>query len=486
MAVYDYDIGIIGGGAAGLTVASGAAQLGARTLLVEKEAALGGDCLHYGCVPSKTLIKTAHVYHLMRQGVAFGLPAVDPGPVDFSRVAARIRAVIASIQQHDSVERFQKLGARVEFGVPEFADSHQVRLNGRRLTARQWVIASGSSAAVPQIPGLDRTPYLTNREIFSLDRLPASMIVLGGGPIACEMAQAFCRLGTRVMVVQRGGQILSREDKDMADATMRALVAEGVAFHLECKVQEVVDLGDRRRVVLKNRDGEIVVLEAETLLVALGRAANVAGLGLDNAGVEHDWHGITVNRNLRTSCGHIFAAGDVTGAYQFTHAAGYEGGVVVTNAIFRLPRKTDYRFMPWCTYTHPELASIGMNEKRAVAAGIRYAVWSEEFGANDRALATGESQGRIKLLVDERERPLGVQILGARAGDLLAEWVALLNGKGRLATLASAVHPYPTLAEINKRVAASIYSGKIFSDRVRKGLRFFFGLRGPGRDGDGR
>ncbi len=478
MAPYDYDLAIIGGGAAGLTVAAGAARLGAKTLLVEKEPELGGDCLHYGCVPSKTLIKTAHVYHLMKNGPRFGLPAVDPGPVDFAQVTARIREVIAVIQRHDSVARFCKLGARVEFGQPEFIDDHAVRLNGRSVSAGQWVIASGSSADVPRIPGLDGTPYLTNRELFSLEELPASMIILGGGPVACEMAQAFSRLGTRVQVVQRSGQILTREDVDLADLVLAGLQAEGVLFHLDVKVKQVRDLGKHRQVEIERSDGTSVVLEAESLLVALGRTANVEGLGLDKAGVAHDHKGITVNRAMRTSQRHIFAAGDVTGAYQFTHAAGYESGIVISNAVFHLPRKVDYTLLPWCTYTQPELASIGMNEKRAQAAGVACAVWSEKFQDNDRAVAEGEGGGCLKLLLDERERVIGVQILGPHAGELIAEWVALLNGKGGLASLAAAVHPYPTLAEINKRVAGEVFAKKIFSETMRKGLKFFFNLKG--------
>jgi len=240
---YDFDIGIIGGGAAGLTVASGAAQLGAKTLLVEREKALGGDCLHFGCVPSKTLIRSAQVYHLIKTAPEFGLPAVEPPPVDFQKVRSRIRSVIETIQKHDSEERFCSLGARVEFGDPAFEDEHAIRLNGQTYSAKNWMIATGSSPGIPPIDGLDRTPYLTNREIFYLDRLPESMIVLGAGPIATEMAQAFQRLGTEVTVVQRSGQILSKEDKDMADIVMDVLRAEGVRFYLNASVLRVKETG---------------------------------------------------------------------------------------------------------------------------------------------------------------------------------------------------------------------------------------------------
>ncbi len=300
MGTYDYDIGIIGGGAAGLTVASGAAQLGAKTLLVEKDPHLGGDCLHYGCVPSKTLIRTA---------------------------------------------------------------------------------------------------------------------------------QAFCRLGTKVTVVQRSGHILSKKDKDMADEVMTVLTSEGVTFHLDTFVLGVKALGTEREVIIKDQEGETKSLRAEKILVAVGRDPNVKGLKLEEIGVQFDRKGIKVDDRMRTSQKHIYAAGDVIGAFQFTHAAGDERGIVVSNAIFHLPRKVDYTFLPCCTYTDPELASIGMNEKSAKAAGIDYSFFSEAFKDNDRSLAEGERVGRIKMILDKSEKPIGVQILGPQAGELLSEWVR--KGPGR-------------------------------------------------------
>lgn len=478
MADYDFDLGVIGGGAAGLTVTSGAAQLGAKTLLIEKEGVLGGDCLHFGCVPSKTLIRTAHVYHLIKNSRRFGLPGVDIPSVDFTHVAKRIRSVISVIQKHDSEERFCGLGAKVVWGEPSFADEHSVRLKGRTYSARAWVIATGTSPAIPPIEGLKEIPYLTNRELFSLERLPRSMIVLGGGAVAVEMAQAFNRLGTEVSVIQRSNQILSKEDKDMADIVMEVLTGEGVRFYLKSAVLHARDLGEEREVAIKTEAGETLSLRTETILVAMGRAANVGGLGLEEIGIVSDERGIAVDDRLRASHKHVYAAGDVNGAYQFTHAAGYEGGVVIANAIFRIPRKVNYSLMPWCTYTDPEFASIGMNENRAAAAGIEHSVLTEDFVANDRSLAEGEEIGRIKMLLDEKEHPIGVQIVGPRAGELINEWVAAMNGKVKLATLASAVHPYPTLGEINKRVAGAQLARKIFSEKVRKGLKFFFSLKG--------
>ncbi|MBW2490989.1 MAG: FAD-dependent oxidoreductase [Deltaproteobacteria bacterium] len=478
MANFDYDIGVIGGGAAGLTVTSGSAQLGAKTLLIEKEKELGGDCLHFGCVPSKTLIKTAHVYHMMKTAEKYGLPNVDVPSVDFKTISNRIKSVIDVIQRHDSEERFCNLGAKVEFGEPVFVDEHSVRLNGKTVSAKSWVIATGSSPFVPPIEGLDTIDYITNKEIFYLDSLPKSMIIFGGGPIGSEMGQAFNRLGTKVYIVDRSDQILGKEDKDMADTVKQVMESEGVVFHLNTSIEAVKNIGREKEVILKDKEGRTIRLNADAILVAVGRTPNIHGLGLDDIGIKLNRTGIEVDRRLRTNHKHIYAAGDVNGGYQFTHAAGYEGGIVVSNAIFRLPRKTDYTYLPWCTYTDPELASIGMNERSARTARIDYSVWIEAFKDNDRSLAEGEKVGKIKMLLDEREKPIGIQIVGPHAGDLVSEWVAILNGKVKLSTLAAAVHPYPTIGEINKKVAGTYFTPKIFSDKIKKGLKFFFNLKG--------
>ncbi len=304
------------------------------------------------------------------------------------------------------------------------------------------------------------------------------MITIGGGPIAIEMAQAFSRLGTKVTVVQRGNQILSNEDKDMADEIMNVLISEGITFRLSQAILSTKDLGTEREVIIKNGEGKTLSLRAEIILVAVGRKANLADLGIEGISMEFDQKGLKVDSRLRTNHKHIYAAGDTTGAYLFTHAAGYEGGIVLSNSILHLPRRVDYTYFPWCTYTDPELASIGMNEKRASASGVRYSVWTEEFRANDRSLVEGEEVGKVKLLLDEREKPIGIQILGPWAGDLISEWVAVMNGNIKLSTLASSVHPYPTLGEINKKVVGTFFSGKIFSEKVKKALKFFFSLKG--------
>lgn len=477
MANYDYDIAIIGGGAAGLTVAAGASQLGVKVLLIEKEPHLGGDCLHYGCVPSKTLIKTARVYYLIRNSRQFGLPEASIGRVDYREVAKRIQTVISTIQKYDSVERFCRLGVKVEFGSPEFKDEHTVRLNGNIYSAKKWVISTGSSPSAPPVEGLQDVDFLTNKEIFSLEALPSSMTVLGGGPVAVEMAQAFSRLGTKVTVIQRSPHILSKEDGDMADALMGLLENEGITFYTGTKLKGISETQGIKRVVFEHKDREKTAT-SEALLVAMGREANLQGLGLEGIGVDFTDKGLILDERLRTTQKHIYGAGDVTGRYLFTHAAGYEGGVVIANAVFHLPRKVNYRFMPRTTYTDPELACIGLTEKDAKRESIEYTVWKEELKSNDRALAEGEPEGLIKMLVDKKGRLLGVQILGLHGGELLSEWVAALNGKVKLSTMAASVHPYPTLSEINKRVTGNLLSTRLFSDRVRKTLRFFFHFKG--------
>ena len=477
MSRFDYDIGIIGGGAAGLTVASGAAQLGAKTLLIEKEPNLGGDCLHFGCVPSKTLIHSAKVYHDMKQGKRFGLPENTVAAVDYSQVAKRIQSVIDVIQEHDSVERFNKLGVEVKFGAPCFADEHVLTLGSKRISAKSWVIATGSSAAPPRVPSLNNISYITNRNIFSLDRLPQSMIVLGAGPIAIEMAQAFCRLGSQVTVIQRSAQILSKEDKDMADEVMDILAKEGIKFFLGTTITDAEENGNSKTITIQQGE-KTTRITGDLVLLAQGRSPNLDSLGLENIDLNYTPRGIIVDNKMRSSHKHIYAPGDINGAFQFTHAAGYEAGIVVSNAIMHLPRKVNTRWMPWCTFTEPELASIGMNEKQAEKAGIHYNVWTEQFNENDRALAEGEKRGKLKMLLDKKERVIGVQILGPRAGDLIGEWAAILGSGMKLSSLAGTIHPYPTLAEINKRVAGSYISPKIFSPIIKKILKLVFRLQG--------
>jgi len=478
MASYDYDLGVIGGGAAGLTAAAGGARLGAKVLLVEKEPHLGGDCLHFGCVPSKTLIATAKLRHQMVRAADWGLSAPELPPVDFVKVAQRIRDVIAHIQHHDSPERFCSLGVKVESGSPEFIDDHSIRLNGQTFSAGRWIVATGSSPAIPSITGLKQTPHLTNKTLFSLDALPESLLILGGGAIAVEMAQAFARLGSAVTILQRSGQLLSGEDPDLAALVRLRLEAEGVTVVTGAKARFASVSYGLRHVGYTLASGEEGVASAKALLVAMGRSPNVSGLKLENAGVAYTEKGVPTDQRLRTTSPDIFAAGDVLGKWMFTHAAGYEGGVALTNAVAHLPRKADYTLMPKATFCDPELACVGLSETAAAKAGIAVTVHTQRFEDNDRAQADGTPDGLIKMILDRSEKVVGVQILGPRAGDLLCEWVAVLGGGVKLSSLAQAVHPYPTLGEITKRVAGEFLAPKLFDGVAPKILKMVFGLKG--------
>ncbi|OBQ54032.1 dihydrolipoyl dehydrogenase family protein [Halodesulfovibrio spirochaetisodalis] len=484
MATYDFDLIIIGSGAAGLTIASGAAQLGVKVLLIEKDEHMGGDCLHYGCVPSKTLIKCAKVRHQMATAEQYGLPAPKLEPVDFSKIAKHIKSVIETIQPHDSPERFEGLGATVRFGTASFRDPNTISLvprDGSRpehISAKSIVIAAGSTPSSPPFKGLNQVEYLTNETVFFQDTLPQKLTVIGGGPIAVEMAQSFQRLGAEVTLLQRSAHILSKEDADMAEIIETSLRNDGINVITNTSIEEITQNTDGISVHFGTAEHPTQKVTSDKLLIALGRAPSVEALNLQNADVEYSAKGIPVDSRMRTNVPHIYAVGDITGQYQFTHAAGYEGGIVIANAVFKLPRKADYTFLPWVTYCEPELASVGYNEKRAQAAGIEYTVHTEYFAQNDRALAENQPEGKLKLLLDKKERILGVQIAGIHAGELINEWIAVLGGKVSLATLAGAVHPYPTVSEINKKVAGTLLSKKVFSPLTRKVLRTLFRYRG--------
>ena len=480
MSQFDYDLGVIGGGAAGLTAAAGGAQFGAKTILIEKSAKLGGDCLHFGCVPSKTLIRTASVWALAKRSREFGLPGLARPAVDLGAVMDRVHRVVERIQKHDSEERFCALGAEVRFGEPSFADEHVVVLDGRRIAARHWIIATGSSPVVPPIEGLRDVPFWTNETVFSQRVLPPRLIVLGGGPIGLEIAQAFGRLGSRVIIVEFMDQILGPEDRDLADILRTRLEGEGDEIYVSTKAVEAKMRGSTilLTVAPASGGGPSRVIEGDALFIATGRKPNIEGLGLEAAGVKVTPRAIPTDERMRTNVRHIYACGDVNGQFPFTHVAGYEAGVALTNAIVRLPRKADYSKVGWCTYTDPEVASIGLNEKRAKKAGVEYRVKEELFEENDRALAEGEIPGKIKMLVSPKGELLGCQIMGAHAGEIIHEWILAMYGGVKLSRIAGAVHIYPTVSEISKRVAGSLFAEKIFSDRTKSVLRFMFQLKG--------
>ena len=461
------DLVIIGGGAGGLVVASVAAQLGLNVTLIEKEDKLGGDCLHYGCVPSKTLIHAAKVASHMRRGAEFGLPAFAP-EVDLGKVNDHVRSVIEHIQHHDDPDRFREYGCEVLFGTAEFVDAHTVQVDGEdSISSKRFVIATGSRPFIPPVSGLEEAGYLTNIELFSLRTLPPRLIVLGGGPIGLEMAQAFHRLGSKVTVVERLPHLLPQEDTDVADALKQALIEEGIEIQTETSAERVSCEHDIRTVYCS--DGK--QFEAEQLLVAVGRRPNVENLGLENAGVNFDNKGISVDRRMRTSQKHIYACGDVCGPFPFTHMAEYQAGIVISNAIFRFPKKTDYRVVPWVTYTDPELARVGLSEQQAREQGIAPEVLRFEFKDIDRALAEVETHGFTKL-VTHKGRILGASILGPHAGELIHEIALAMQTNTKISAISATIHAYPTLAQVHRRTVNTVYAPKLFSSRTRTIVRW--------------
>ncbi|MCB9756923.1 MAG: FAD-dependent oxidoreductase [Candidatus Omnitrophica bacterium] len=456
MADFSFDMVVIGGGAAGLTSSIWSAQLGSKTLLIEKEEKLGGDCLHYGCIPSKSLIKSANVYHLMKQVQQYGLPKVPIEPVDFPKVRDRIQGIIAGIQKHDSPEAFKKqYNIETRFGSPRFLDSRTLECNGAKITAKKIILATGSSARILPIEGLKDVPFITNVEIFLLDKLPASLIVLGGGPIGMEMAQSFSRLGSKVTVIEFADCILPKEDPDVSSYVHELLAKEGIEFFVQAKAQKVCKAGEGIEVTMEYQ-GNMKKVLAQRLLVATGRQPNVAGLDLEKAGVQYAPQGITVNRNLQTTAKNIYACGDCKGGFLFTHVAEYDARIAALNAKLPWPLlKTDYTAVPWCTFTDPEVACVGLNETMAQQAGIQYKVYKYDFAHLDRALAEGATQGFIKLLTDIKRKIIGAQIVGLHAGELIHEWVAAIHAKVDIGKIEKAMHVYPTLAQINKKVSGT-------------------------------
>ena len=457
---------VIGAGPGGLVIASVAAQLGVKVTLIEKSDRLGGDCLHTGCVPSKTLIQSARVASLMRRGEQFGLPACQP-QVDLARVNDRVRSVIDRIQQHDDPERLRGYGCEVLFGAAEFLDPHRVRVDNTIVRGRRLVIATGSRPLVPPIPGLEEAGYLSNENLFSLRELPRRLVVLGGGPIGIEMAQAFARLGSQVSMVERLPHLLPQEDPEMSEALRDLLTGEGIAIHTDTAAERVVDKAGQR--VLECSGG--LRLETDQLLVAVGRQPSLEDLNLAAAGVEHDRKGVRVDARLRTTRKHIFACGDVCGPYPFTHMAEYQAGIVISNAIFRVPKKVDYRVVPWVTYTDPELARVGLTVQQAAERGIEARVLRFPFGDIDRALTDGAPQGMVKL-VTHRGKILGASILGAHAGELIHELALAMHAGLGIGAVAATIHAYPTLAQVHRRVVNTWYASKLFSPGARRLVRW--------------
>lgn len=475
MSKTDYDLCVIGGGAAGLVAAAGGAALGAKVALVEKHR-LGGDCLWHGCVPSKALLHSARVAQTLRTAQRAGLDPVEP-EIDLARVMERVRAVIRSLEPNDSPERFRGLGVEVLFGAGRFTAPDRFELEGRAIAAKRYVLATGSRAALPPIAGLDRVPYLTNETLFDLRAAVPHLIVVGGGPIGVEMAQAFRRLGSTVDLVEAGPGILPREDEDMAALVRQSLEADGVRFHCQQRILSAEGAAGAVRLHLASEGEEDKHLQGSHLLIAAGRRPNLENLGLQAAGVAVENGRLKLDARLRTTNKRIYACGDVAGPYLFTHMAEYQAGIVLRNALFHWPARCNPLAVPWCTFTEPELARVGLSESEAVRHGLPHRVYSFDFAHIDRAVADDAGAGRAKLVVAPNGKLLGATLCGPHAGELIHEYVLALANGMQASDLAGAIHIYPTLAQINRRVAELHLKTQLTAGR-RRWLQRLFGLRG--------
>ncbi|NPU84523.1 MAG: FAD-dependent oxidoreductase [Syntrophaceae bacterium] len=467
----EFDLIVIGGGAAGFVSSKLAAGLGKKVALVERDR-LGGECTWNGCVPSKTLIRSARACRQIRDGERFGLRVEGPLRIDPSGVLDHVRAVVNKVYEGHPPESFRGLGIDVRFGSPRFLDPHRIDLDGTVLSARRFVIATGSGPLVPPVPGLESVPFLTNRNVFALERLPASLLVLGGGAVGIELSAALNRLGVETTVVEMLPRVLMREDRELADRLAGMLEAEGVRI-----------LTGRKAVAAASRDGGIVLtvedaagqrsdLEAEAVLVAVGRRPNVEGLDLDRAGVAFGPKGIETNGALRTTAPGIYACGDVVGPFQFSHMAEYQARIATLNALLPFRRKADYRLAGWCTYTDPELAHLGLTEEEAREAlgdGIDVYRWS--YGAIDRGRTDGTEEGMVKVICDRRGRVVGAHILGERAGELIHEIQLLRFLDVPFHRAESMIHLYPTYNDAIKAPSRLAYRTKLERSPFLKILR---------------
>ena len=488
-----YNLVVIGGGTAGLVSAAGAASLGARVALVERDK-LGGDCLYRGCVPTKTLVKSARVTRLVARSEEYGIKS-GGAEVDFAAVMDRMEGAIRTAGEHDDPARFRELGVDVflEYEA-HFAAPDEVAVDGRRLATRSVIVATGSHPTAPPIKGLEDVGYLTNVEALGLRRLPRSMVVVGSGPIGCEFAQIFARFGSRVSLVSSSPLPLPKEDPEVGEALKDLLVSDGVAFHGGYRAEEARIEGGGKAAgataqgssratapvkVLSIRDdrGVTVEVRGEEILIATGRAPTAEGLRLENAGVELDKGGLRVDPHLRTTAPNVYAAGDITGKYLFTHVAEYQGRAAVRNALFPLKAKVDHRVVPWTTFTDHEVARVGLTEEQARREHANVKVFRQPFANVDRAIADGETEGFVKIVADGRGRILGGHVIGPDAGNLIHEVVLAMHGNIPVQRLSTMIHVYPTLSQANQRAADNYYREKLFTDRTRKASSVFFGAQ---------
>ena len=451
------DLCIIGAGSGGLSIAAGAAQMGARVVLIEG-GEMGGDCLNAGCVPSKALIAAAKAAQAMRSCAQFGVKPVEP-EIDFAAVKDHVARTIASIAPMDSQERFEGFGITVLRAFARFISPSTVEAGGTTVRARRFVIATGSQPRVPPVPGLKTVPYLTNETIFAQRERPKHLIVLGGGPIGIEMAQAHRRLGCAVTVVG-GNKILSRDDPETAAVVLDALRAEGVVLYDGQHIVRISKTAEGVEAVLS--DGTVIT--GSHLLVAAGRQMVLERLNLGAAGVAFTDKGVTVGANLRTSNRKVYAVGDAAGGLQFTHVAGAHAGIVIRQVLFGLPAAFSTRAIPWVTYADPELAQVGLTEVAARKLhGDALSVIRQEFQHNDRAQTEGKTKGFLKLMI-VKGRPVGASMVGAQAGELIGVWALAISARLKISAIAGMVAPYPTLGEIAKRAAGAYFSPKLFDN----------------------
>jgi len=462
------DLCIIGAGSGGLSVAAGAQQMGASCVLIEK-GLMGGDCLNYGCVPSKALLAAGHAAEAIRHAPDFGVSAGQP-EINSEKVYGHVRDTIGAIAPNDSVERFEGLGVKVIQAAGSFSGPGEVIAGDTIVRARRFVIATGSSAFVPPIEGLDSVPYMTNETVFDGPELAEHLIVIGGGPIGIEMAQAHRHLGCKVTVLEMFA-IMPKDDPELVAVVRRRLDQDGIVIKEGIKVLGVEKTGGGVCVKIEI-DGVEEKVDGSHLLVAAGRRPNVGSLELEKAGVNYSPKGIEVDARLRTSNKKIFAIGDVAGGYQFTHVAGYHAGIVIRNALFRLPAKSDMTAVPWVTYTAPELSQVGLteDEARKKYSDIKVLTWS--FEENDRAQAERQTDGLVKVVTTGKGKILGCGIAGAHAGELIQSWVLAISKKMKIGDMASMIAPYPTLGEVSKRAAGSFYTESLFSAKTKKLVRF--------------
>jgi dihydrolipoamide dehydrogenase len=455
MARYDYNIVVIGAGSAGLVSAYIASAVKAKVALIEKHR-MGGDCLNTGCVPSKALIRTTKILSYIKRHQEFGLKSAS-AEFDFTEVMERVQSVIKKIEPHDSIERYTSLGVDCFTGAARILSPHEVEVNGKTLSTKNIIIATGARPTIPPIPGLDQIDHLTTDNIWDLRELPKRLVVTGGGPIGCELTQCFARLGSQVIQVEMMPDILIREDSEISRTIRKRFVAEGVDVHVNTKCKKIINDGGKQT-MLCEKDGAEEWVEFDKALIAVGRTANVNGFGLEEIGVRLNPRGaVEVDEYLRTTTHkNIYACGDVAGPYQFTHTAAHQAWYCAVNALSSPFKKfrADYRVIPWCTFTDPEVARVGINEKEAKERGISYKATRYDIGDLDRAIADGEDHGMVKVLTEpKKDRILGVTIMGYHAGDLIAEYVAAMKHGFGLNKILNTIHIYPTMVEANKFAA---------------------------------